>query len=318
MAPLSPRPVRSACRRGGWWVVPSRAVLTLLLAAPLRAETGAQRFLADTLDTRAGWDLEVDAGFDASAAASSAGAVTRSLSQQSGSVSAVRSFGLGPGLALDGGVRGSFVDLGGGPAVGLPAHLESDGLVLGASWKPATEWGISFQALPAFSGEPGSLSSRTLNVSGALSGLWLINERLLVQAGVEFDSLGRYTLYPEGGVIYDLTAALSLRLLFPQPRMVYQMTPAWAVYAGADVEVVSDRVGPTFGSSRGVPRLNNAVLSLEETEFGPGTSYRWGEAVYLEVNFGWVTERKDDYFRAAKSLTLRPAAALRLSVEMTF
>jgi hypothetical protein len=118
--------------------------------------------------------------------------------------------------------------------------------------------------------------------------------------------------------VVDLSSDWSLRLLFPQSRLVYQITPSWAAYLSATEEVQSFRVGERFGTARGLPRLDGAALSLEETQVGPGLSYQWGPGVYLEMNVGFVTDRHFDYFRVGREIDLKNAAAVRLSIEATF
>jgi hypothetical protein len=169
------------------------AALTLALLAPrvLRAVPAAQ-VLADALDTQAGWDLEVDAGADRASSASMNGAVAGSAGLRSGTLSAVRSIPADPSFALDLGIRSTEIALAASPSLALPSQLNATGLVAGVIWKPASGWGLSVETLPAFSGD-GGLHARTLNVSGAVNGYWLVAPHVLAEAGVEFDSLGKYT-----------------------------------------------------------------------------------------------------------------------------
>lgn len=291
------------------------AMAALQAGSALWADTASQ-FFADNLDLRGGWDVELDGAVDAAAQPASGGAGEIGL--RSATVSAVRSFALGNGLAVQGGVRVTEVILTAPAAALLPAGLRSNGLVTGLIWKPAPTVGLSVQALPAFSGAGAGSAARTLNVSGVAAGFWQVSSHVVLEAGLEFDSLGKYTLYPAGGVVVDVARDWSLRLLFPQPRLVWRATAGWSLFVGADVEVQSFRMDPHFGEDHGIPRLDNAPLTLEETQFGPGAGYQFGEAFYLELNVGAVTDRHFDYFRAGQEVAPRDALAARLSLELTF
>ena len=282
------------------------------------AEPAAATEVMDaTLDTRPGVDLEWHQGWDKSSAASLNGASSGSLAVSTQTAIAAGQLGFGRELSLGAGFQYSHVGLSANSALPLPTHLQSEGLGLGAIWRPLPELGGLLQVLPAFSSDSGRLSSKSFNVTGVAEACWQRGD-FLWEGGVQFDSLGRYPLFPCGGVVYGISRELSLQLLFPQSRIAYDLGGGLSVYVGANFEYQSFRAGSSFGNGVGRPKLDNAALTFEETSWGPGVTYRIRKAVSLDLMLGEVASRSFEFFRAGITVEPKSAACARASIVALF
>jgi hypothetical protein len=278
----------------------------------------AAQTMADWVELRNGYDTEFDASADAGAGATARGQNLGSVSDRAFELDASRSIQLAPEWAASGGVRLADSHQSAGTSAPVPAELGSVGLPLDLRWRGAGAWGGVAELVPAFNGQNFQSSGADFDFSGSVVGLWQAAPGLLVAAGAEFDTFGSYPILPAGGIVYELGPEWTARILFPDPRIVYRCTATLSVYAGAHFQYGSYRVSRTLGDRYGLPRLDHALLSVEQTMYGPGLSWQPNRGVVLEGSAGVEADRHLDYFRAGYAVDLRAAAAFRLTFQVSF
>lgn len=328
-----------AVQRGGLGVcraVPGVQRTRLLLAvaaafsalgAPLPGETApaaqvatgaAAQAMSDWVELRNGYDTEFDASADAGATATGRGQNLGSVSDRTFELDAARSIQLGPEWAASVGVRLADSHQSAPGSAPVPAELGSVGLPLDLRWRGAGAWGWVAEIAPGFNAQNFQAGGADFDFSGSFVGLWRAAPGLLVAAGAEFDTFGSYPVLPAGGVVYELGPDWTARILFPDPRIVYRCTPAFSLYAGAHFQYGSYRVTKRFGERYGLPQLDHALLSVEQTMYGPGLTWEPIHGVLVEGSAGVEADRHLDYFRAGYAVDLRAAAAFRLTFQVSF
>jgi hypothetical protein len=315
-------PGASAARRPAVRVGAAVALALALAVGPLRgapAEEGAaERAMADWLELRTGYDTEVDASADAGAGATARGQSFGSVSDRGFELDASRTTLLAPGWAVSAGVRVAETRLSVPAAAPLPTSLGSIGLPLDLHWRASDTWGWVAEIIPGLNSQGFRSEGADFDVSGSVVGLWRVAPRCLLAGGVEFDAFGSYPLLPAGGVVYAFSPEWTARILFPDPRIAYRCAPGLELFVGAHFMYGSYRMGAGFGRRFGLPKLDHALLSVEQNLYGPGLSWQVNRGVLLDVTGGAETDRHLDYFRAGYAVDLRPAAALRLSLQASF
>ncbi len=289
---------------------------------PLRgapADDGAAgRAMSDWLELRTGYDTELDASADAGAGATARGQAFGSVSDWGYEFDASRTLLVAPGWAVSAGVRVAETLLSVPSAAPLPTRLGAIGLPLDLHWRVSESWGWVAEVVPGFNAQGFRSAGADFDVSGSVVGLWHVAPRCLLAGGVEFDAFGSYPILPAGGVVFELSPDWTARILFPDPRVVYRCAPGVELFVGAHFMYGSYRMGAGFGNRYGLPQLNHALLSVEQNLYGPGLSWQLNRGVLLDVTGGAETDRHLDYFRAHYAVDLRPAAALRLSFQVSF
>jgi hypothetical protein len=271
-----------------------------------------------TLDLRPGWDLEWHLGTDRSAHATADGGSGGSVGLVTQTLLAAESFGAGPEISWAAGFQYAELDFSRAASLPLPSQFRSEGLGLDAIWRPNPAYGALVEALPAFSGQGSALSAGAFNVTGTAEALWLAAKGLLVEGGVQFDTLGKYSVYPCGGIVFGSVSGVSVQLLFPQPRISYALNSSATCYLGANYEVQSFRTSGSFGNAFSRPELNHAAFTAEEFSWGPGFTLRVREAVTFDVGAGMVSDRRFDFFRAGIAVVPKSAACIRASIVAIF
>jgi hypothetical protein len=114
--------------------------------------------------------------------------------------------------------------------------------------------------------------------------------------GLRMDVRSQYPVLPAVGVRWKYTDQWTLNLVFPKPRLEYEMSDTLLLYLGAEVLAGTFRMGEDFGTLRGNPKLNNAVLDYTEFRIGPGCSWKILPNLTLEAGVGFMPYRSMNFF----------------------
>jgi hypothetical protein len=120
------------------------------------------------------------------------------------------------------------------------------------------------------------------------------------------------------GVRWQLAEDWTLMLVPPEPRIIYSFDKNLQVYAGLDIKGINARVGDSFGTVRGRPTLDNALLNLTEIRAGAGVTYKVLGSIALNLEGGYMVYRRYDFFRANFHMSSEPAPYVQFSVNGSF
>ena len=83
----------------------------------------------------------------------------------------------------------------------------------------------------------------------------------------------------------------------PTPRLEYELTKNFTLYAGADLKGSTFRVDDRFGFERRNNRLNNAVITYTEVRTGAGFAWKLSPEVKVSFEGGYLPYRNFDFHR---------------------
>ncbi|MEP7015803.1 MAG: DUF6268 family outer membrane beta-barrel protein [Verrucomicrobiota bacterium] len=179
----------------------------------------------------------------------------------------------------------------------LPNTFQSANLVLGLDTQISDSILMRFEVQPGFYGT-NNADANQMNVPFIIGGSYIYNPNVQIIAGISFDIERDYPVIPAAGVRWKLSRQWVLNAVLPTPRLEYEATKAVTLYAGANIKQTNFRMEPDFGTSHGIKRLNNAVLSYSEVRGGIGGNWKLASFATLTVEAGYQPYRNFDFYRS--------------------
>jgi Domain of unknown function (DUF6268) len=196
------------------------------------------------------------------------------------------------------GVEAERYSFGFGSNAAIPDVLESTSLVLGLDTEFSDSFLIRIEAHPGFYGTDFDDFGRdTFNVPVVLGGTYIFNSGFQVVFGVGIDALRQYPVLPGGGIRWKFAPQWTLNAVVPTPRLEYEPSSSFMLYAGADIRSTSYRVDKQFGTMRGDPSLNHAAITYNEMRAGAGFDWKLTSAIKLSLEGGFIPFREFDFHR---------------------
>jgi hypothetical protein len=179
----------------------------------------------------------------------------------------------------------------------LPDTLQSVSGIVGLDTKFSDSILFRIEALPGYYGTR-HLDSNSFRVPVIMGGSYIYNANLQFTLGASIDYDRSFPVLPGGGVRWRFAPNWVLDASVPTPRLEYEATRNFMIYAGANLKGSTYRTGENFGVGRGDLRLNNAVLSYTEVRTGLGAEWKISSAMHLSVEGGYLPYRSFDFRRA--------------------
>ena len=179
----------------------------------------------------------------------------------------------------------------------LPDTLQALSLVIGLDTQLSDSILLRFQAQPGFYGTD-DFESQDVNVPFVIGGTYIYSPNLQFVLGIGVDIERKYPVLPGGGVRWKIARQWVLNAVLPTPRLEYQLNKDLTLYAGGTVKETNFRVSDNFGSTRGIPRLNQAVLTYGEIRTGAGADWKVSPVITLSAEAGYQPYRDFDFYRA--------------------
>lgn len=178
----------------------------------------------------------------------------------------------------------------------LPDTLQALSLVIGLDTQLSDSILLRLQAQPGFYGTD-DFESEDVNVPFVIGGTYIYSPNLQFVLGIGVDVERKYPVLPGGGVRWKIARQWVLDAVLPSPRLEYQLNKDLALYAGGTVKETNFRVEDHFGNTRGIPRLNQAVLTYGEIRTGAGADWKVSSIMTL-AETGYQPYRDFDFYRA--------------------
>jgi opacity protein-like surface antigen len=179
----------------------------------------------------------------------------------------------------------------------LPDPLQALSLVIGLDTQLSDSILLRLQAQPGFYGTD-DFESEDVNVPFVIGGTYIYSPNLQFVLGIGVDVERKYPVLPGGGVRWKIARQWVLDAVLPSPRLEYQLNKDLALYAGGTVKETNFRVDNHFGNTRGIPRLNQAVLTYGEIRTGAGADWKVSSVITLRAETGYQPYRDFDFYRA--------------------
>jgi len=179
----------------------------------------------------------------------------------------------------------------------LPDTLQAVSLVLGIDTQLSDSILLRFQAQPGFYGTD-HFESQDVNIPFVIGGTYIYSPDLQLVLGIGVDIERKYPVLPGGGVRWKIARQWLLNAVLPTPRLEFQLNRDLTSYAGGTPKEPNFRVGDNFGITRGIPRLNQAVLTYGEIRTGAGADWKVSPVITLSAEAGYQPYRDFDFYRA--------------------
>ena len=196
------------------------------------------------------------------------------------------------------GVAMEHYSFGFGSNAAIPDDLHSTSMIIGLDTELSDSFLIRFEAQPGFYGTDfDDFGQDTFNVPVVIGGTYIFNSNFQVVFGLGIDALRQYPVLPGGGIRWKFSPQWTLNAVVPTPRLEYEPTSSFLLYAGLDLRSTSYRVDKQFGTIRGDTSLNHAAITYNELRAGAGFDWKLTSAIKFSVEGGFIPFREFDFHR---------------------
>ncbi len=178
----------------------------------------------------------------------------------------------------------------------VPGGLQSLTGIVGLDTKFGDSILVRFEAQPGFYSST-QLESDTFRAPFVLGGSYIFSDNLQFILGISVDYDRDNPVFPGVGVRWRFAPNWVLNAVMPTPRIEWEVTKSFTVYAGADLKGSTFRVYDGFGDERGNPGLNRAVVSYTEIRTGIGLEWKLNDQIRFSLEGGYVPWREIDFHR---------------------
>jgi len=178
----------------------------------------------------------------------------------------------------------------------LPNALQQASLVLGFDYQIADEWLMRVEVQPGVYSDFRDITWRDVDAPLVIGGVYLASPDLQWFLGVRVDARTQYPVLPAAGARWKFSDQWTLDFMLPKPRLEYDLTEKLQLYAGAEIQAGTFAVGQNFGTPRGQPKLDNAIVDYLELHLGSGCSWKITPTITIEAEAGFMPYRSFDFF----------------------
>jgi hypothetical protein len=201
----------------------------------------------------------------------------------------------------------------------VPDSLQGLDLAIGADLQVAPALLLRIEAHPGIYSDFANVSWQDINAPFEIAGTYFVSSDLLFIGGVYVDVHSDTPAFPVVGIRWKLSNKWLIDGVAPRPQIQYRLTDNATLFAGADLREATFRVGDQFGRTRGIPKLNDAILDYFEIRAGAGVTWKLSQNVDLDLEGGCTPYRRFEYPRAdgykVKSEDLVPYLRVGLSAK---
>ena len=201
----------------------------------------------------------------------------------------------------------------------LPASVDALAAVIGSDIQLTSALLVRIEASPGIYGSFNEVSGRDFDVPVRIGASYFQSADLIYTAGLSIDVNANWPVIPAVGVYWKVSDQWVINGVAPRPQIRYILSNKATLFAGADLQTDVFRVDDQFGSSRGIPKLNHALMDFWEVRGGAGFIWNLADTVKLELEGGTVPYRRFDFYRADFKMTSSSwSPYIRLGFEMSF
>lgn len=181
----------------------------------------------------------------------------------------------------------------------LPNTLQSFSTVMGLDMQFSDSIIVRAEGQPGlYNSGLGHLDWDDFNFPFLIGGTYIFSPNLQLVLGVSVDIERKYPVIPAAGIRWKIGPQWLLDAVMPTPRLQYEMTRNVSLYAGATVKETNYRMDDSFGTSHGIARLDNAILTYSEIRTGAGFDWKISKIVTFTGEIGYQPYRDFDFYRA--------------------
>jgi hypothetical protein len=187
----------------------------------------------------------------------------------------------------------------------IPYSLQAETLEVGADIQVSPAILLRVGAFPGIYSNNRDISWQDFNVPFQIAGSYFVSADLILLAGIYVDVNAATPVFPVIGVHWKISDKWVIEGMPPRPQIQYLLSDKVTLFAGADVREETFVVDNQFGTSRGLPQLNNAILQYDEIRAGAGLTYKISKGVTLDVEGGCTPYRRFYYPHVADGFKVK-------------
>ena len=150
----------------------------------------------------------------------------------------------------------------------IPGSLQAEYLEVGADVQVSPAILARVAALPGIYSNAVDITSRDFNVPFEIAASYFVSTDLIILAGVYVDVNADPPVFPVFGVHWKLSDKWLIEGMPPRPQLRYILSDTVTLFAGADLRENTFVVDQRFGTSRGVPQLNEKITIRNFVDHG--------------------------------------------------
>jgi hypothetical protein len=181
------------------------------------------------------------------------------------------------------------------PSMPIPKSLHRIDAFLATDFRWSEKSMLRLQAVPGFYTDSNPIEPETFNVPWAIAYTRIPSKKFQWTLALSGNSWRKMPLAPGGGFRWQMSDRWKLKFLLPYPQIEYRAAKALHLWVGSELIGDSYRVSGRFGSEKGDPSLNHALVDYQEIHVGTGFS--WNILPLLEFNMeaGYLLDREFNY-----------------------
>jgi Domain of unknown function (DUF6268) len=191
------------------------------------------------------------------------------------------------------------------PKAPIPGSLQAESLEVGADIQVSPAILARLEALPGIYSNAVDITSRNINVPFEIAASYFVSADLILLAGVYVDVNAGTPVFPVIGVRWKLSDKWVIEGMPPRPQIQYILSDSVTLFAGADLREETFVVDSRFGTSRGMPQFNNAIVEYNEIRGGAGLTWKVYKNVTLDIEGGCTPYRRFDYVHVADGIKVK-------------
>ncbi len=211
----------------------------------------------------------------------------------------------------------SWQRLGFSPPAGapIPSELTALALKLGYNRQLNPAWALRLELDPGLYSDLRDLDGGDFNAPGSLRLVRTVSREFQWLIGLDVDLRSGTPALGGGGARWQITPDCTLLLVVPSPRVEWTVSPALALFVGADYRSGAYRVADDFGRRHARPELDAQIVDYREISATAGLRWQLTPAVAVHAAAGWMFDRRFHY--AARNLLLNGAGAATAQLTVT-
>jgi len=305
VSPVFRSSLRSLVRRGS--VV---ACLAAAFASPAWAQP-AGRGPASSINLTFSHSAESDADLPGRPAAGK-------LSVDAWSVSGKTTRMLRPGVFASAGGTWERFEVDATSALPVPKKLQSAALNLAGAMALDGDWMVSLTVSPGFYAAGSSPGMDGFNAPGLLLGTRKISPTFSVAVGLRFDAFSDNSILPIAGFRWQPAPEWTVSLGAPRTEVVYKIREGVELFGGGSMEGGGFAIDDPQLRSSGTISLRDTYVDYREIRAGGGVRWALAETVSLEIEGGWVVDRRFDYYERSLEVKTDGASFWHVGLSTRF
>jgi hypothetical protein len=203
--------------------------------------------------------------------------------------------------------------------VPVPETLQALKFDVGGTFLLNREWSVTAGLSPGFYSAGTSLEGDGFNVPAILIATWRSSPTFSLSGGLRYDAFSDNEVIPFLGFRWQASPEVSVSLGAPRTEVAYTFSESTELFFGASFQGGSFHVDdPSLVPPAGYPSLRDTKVDYREIRTGGGVRWSVSPAVSLDVEAGWMFDRRFDYFDRSLEVKTDGAFYARIGLSARF